>query len=876
MKLADLDINELTPMMQQYVSIKRENPEPFLFFRLGDFYELFFEDALLASKELDITLTKRSVGANKQAPMCGVPYHVANQYISRLIQKGYKVAVCDQMEDPKKAKGLVKREVTKIITPGTFTDPDYLDKSKTNYLLSIYIKGPSISLSLCDYATGELSMTEEVFLSRQEKLAFLRRELSSIQASEILIFKDMEEREALVNFLKSQAPLTLLEEDFKDPAILEDLPHIRETLRPRKKADRAYPMEALLGLLNYLKATQKETLDHLKALKFYNSKSFLVISDNTKRNLELVSNLQENSEKDSLFALLNHTQTSMGARMLKSWILRPLVRLEDILYRQDLICDFHSELMTMDAIKDFLNGVYDFERLSVKMAQKSLNPLEIDRLRKSLAAIKDIKEVLEFSSQENLKRLGQALNPLEDLRDLLERAIIEDPPGKFQEERYIKEGFDEDLDGFFALSQGSVDWLIQLEQEEREKTGIKNLKVKYNKILGYFIEVTKSNLDAVPDYYIRKQTLVGSERYFTVDLKEKEASILNAKDMAFSKQAKILEDLRLEISRQLVPIQTLADQISQLDAIYSLAWVARKYNYSRPSFNEEGIIDIKQGRHPTVEARMTREPFVPNDIHLDQDKDLIYIITGPNMAGKSTFMRQVALITILAQIGSYVPADQVNLALVDQIFTRIGASDNLSRGQSTFMVEMMEVSQILEDASPHSLILLDEVGRGTSTYDGVSIAWALTEYLADHIKAKTLFATHYHELAKLSDLYPNISNLTILSENVDGEIRFLRKIVPGYSNHSFGIEVARLAGIQDQVLDRADDLLSKLEAQENIGPDLEKQVPSKDPEEGRRGLSFQEEKILGQIKDLDINDLRPLDALKILDRIQRELKESGD
>lgn len=852
--------------MKQYLDTKEMNPEALLFFRLGDFYELFFDDALTASKELEITLTQRAAGLDEKIPMAGVPHHVAEQYISRLIQKGYKVAICDQVEDPKEAKGLVKREVTKIVTPGTFTDTDFLDKKSNNYLMGLSTKGRTLSICSCDYTTGEILITEEFFHDTNSMEIIIMRELTSLNPKECLLDGNDPQLDILKDIIEknSLSRVTVLQE--YSSKIKFDL-GLNDQVLQLEKEHKLTNSNSLDLILDYLAVTQMDSLGHLKKIEYYHGQSYLLMNEHTKKNLELVESIQGRDQRNTLFYLLDHCMTPMGSRMLKKWMNQPLLNPKEIIKRQEVIHAFHEDLMTMDGIKESLQQVYDFDRLAVKISQESLSPREMNQLKISLKSIEKIKRQLESSSFTALNTLGKGIDPLTRLSVMIDERIIEDPPIQFQEERYIKEGFDENLDELFNRSEGGTQWLLDLEKNERERTGIKNLRIKYNKILGYFIEVTKGNLNLVPEDYIRKQTLVNSERFFTVDLKEREANILNSKDEAYRRQYEILSETRQLILNVLGDIQLLARQISNLDSLFGLSVAARKWNYTRPIFDNSGTIYIEEGRHPIVEARLKDESYVPNDVKLNETDRMIQVITGPNMSGKSTYMRQTALIVIMAQMGSYVPADSCTLTPVDQIFTRIGASDNLAQGESTFMVEMKEVSHILEFATRKSLILLDEVGRGTSTFDGLSIAWALVEYLANQLRAKTLFATHYHELTVLEDEFDSVYNLTISTEKRDGQMVFLRKIVPGFTNHSYGIEVARLAGVKEEITSRASVILKQLEDENfEVGKSIEtSQVENQIP--------FEVEKVIDQIKNVDINDMTPIESMKFLYHLQSLLDE---
>lgn len=866
-----------TPMMEQYLSIKENYKDSILFFRLGDFYEMFFEDAIVASKELEIALTRRSTGASGKAPMCGIPYHVANTYISRLINKGYKVAICDQIEDPAEARGIVKRDVTKVVTPGTLDDFDFLKKDENNYLLSLFIKQHMIYISYVDYTTGELYTTFKSFLDSEEKLSFIADEIYRINPSEILINNiDDDNINKFLN-LSNFYINSLDNSEFENNELSEDellllnesIPKIMEELKEKYNISN---MSSIIVLLKYLLKTQKHSLNHLNSIKFYERNNTLILDESSKKNLELVLGLNTNSKVGSLLEILDFTKTSMGSRELKRWVESPLNDIDDINNRLNLVEDLISDLLLLDDIRAVLKNIYDIERLSVKISNKVISPKEIIALRNSLEASEEIKDKLINSNNKNFINLSKNINSLNNLKEYIDKVLVDDPPAVIDENRIIRKGYSYKLDELFEASEKGKNWLLDLEEKEKERTGIKNLKIKYNKILGFFIEVTKSNLSLVPEEYIRKQTLVGSERYFSMELKDMESKILGSKDDALRLQLKIYNELKEYLISNIIDIQNLAKNIAGIDCITSLAQVSRKNNYSRPSINTNGIINIKNGRHPIVEAKFKKELFIPNDTLLNQKDEMIHIITGPNMAGKSTYMRQVALIVIMMHVGCFVPADSADISIVDRIFTRIGASDNLSRGESTFMVEMKEVSNIVSNATSKSLLILDEVGRGTSTYDGLSIAWAIVEYIANRIGAKTLFATHYHELVALEEKFDCIKNLTIEVEKTNDDIIFLRKIIRGFTNNSYGIEVAKLAGINNEIINMASSILKTLEDKEqgnfkekmnSISKDNYEQIP----------IASENNKYIEKISKIDINSVSPIDALNLLNMLVKESRD---
>lgn len=864
---------KLTPMMQQYLAVKDENPDSILFFRLGDFYEMFFDDALLASRELEITLTRRDAGLEEKAPMCGVPYHVASSYISKLIDKGYKVAICDQVEDPKLAKGIVKREVTQIITPGTFTDTEYLKSDLNNYLLSIYIQGYSLNLTYSDYSTGEIYFTNKTFLSKTELFRFLQDQVDRISPNEILINED-----ALTTFKKEIKKNNVflnpyIAENLKDSNIIKDFgnyfsDNFKNNLRDFLSDNKIVDYTSLKKILQYLVVTQKINLKHINNISYYNNYDFLLLDESSKRTLEVVKGLNTFTKKGSLLDVLDKCSTSMGSRKLKKWVESPLVDLYKIEERQNIIESFTRDLLLQDKIEKILREVYDIERLVVKISNGSINPRELYSLKSTIENANKIKAILEGQDNKYLKLLSKEFIDLSDVYDEIDKVLIENPPVVIEENRIIKEGYSSELDDLFKIATEGKNWLLDFEEKERNRTGIKKLKVKHNKILGYFIEVTKSFLDQVPEDYIRKQTLVGSERFFSMELKDMEGKLLGSKERALSMQAEIYNNLKDFIGKEIYRIQILADKLSKLDSLLSLAKVSNLNNYVRPKFNNEGFIEIKKGRHPIVESYMKDDFFVPNDTYIDTKSNMIHIITGPNMAGKSTYMRQVALITIMAHIGCFVPCDSCNISLVDRIFTRIGASDNLAMGQSTFMVEMQEVADIIQNASSKSLLILDEVGRGTSTFDGLAIANAIIEYIAENIKAKTLFATHYHELVHLEDKYDSVENLTIAVDRQEDDIIFLRKIIKGFTNNSYGIDVAKLAGIDDRIINRAKDVLALIEKEnEGLNIDLNKEYIREEK------TSPEVENFINKLKEINILEVSPMEAFNLLDEIVKKSKE---
>lgn len=871
-QMENIDFEKQTPMMKQYIRIKEQHEDALLFYRLGDFYELFFDDAKIASKELDLALTKRAGHL-----MCGIPYHVADQYLSKLLKKGYNVAICDQMEDPKEAKGIVKRAVTRVVTPGTFTDMDYLDKKRNNYLLSVRETAYGVHLSFLDYSTGECNYVSSQCINDEEKRRFFFRELDQIGPSEIIGNRPFMNRADWIREITYKYNVSIHE---KKELSEEEKGVLRESLPKELKVEidgleqRGFDVEGVYTLLAYVEETQMNNLDHITEIRLIKEKSYVLMDETAKKNLELFENLGTGKREGSLYKVLDHNVTAMGSRKLRQWLDKPLRKIESIRYRQEMIEALLKDYIFLDDIRDDLDGIYDIERLSVKIATETVSPRELVSLKESLARLSQLKERFLDHESSLLRNYGEKIPLCKEVYHLIDQVLMDEVPAVIGESRIIKTGFDEELDRLFTARDDGQQWMLELEKREREKTDIKNLKVKFNKILGYYIEVTKSNIDKVPDHYVRKQTLVGSERYFTMELKEMESEILTAKDGALKKQEEILGELRKKVHNNIGELQHAANAVGTTDVLSSLAVAARKYDYVKPELNENREIHIIEGRHPMVEANMKDIFFVPNDVHMDMDKQLISIITGPNMAGKSTYMRQAALIAIMAHIGSFVPAKSANICILDQIFTRIGASDNLSAGDSTFMIEMKEVATIINEATEDSLIILDEVGRGTGTLDGLSIAWALVEYLHEYLRVKTLFATHYHQLTKLGETMDSVENLAILTEQTENGINFLRKIVHGSSNRSFGIEVAELAGVSKAITSRAKEIFQTLEKEESktsevsVKKKLPKQLDLED---------LKKDEILDQIAGLDINRMTPMESMNLLEElIQRSRALRGD
>lgn len=877
----------LSPMMAQYMETKKQYQDCILFYRLGDFYEMFFDDALTASRELEITLTGKECGLEERAPMCGVPYHAVDSYLSRLVQKGYKVAIAEQMEDPKQAKGLVKREVIRVVTPGTITSSQALDETKNNYLMAIVYLGDKMGVSVADITTGDFLVTEV----GSERSLF--DEINKFSPAEI-IYNDA--------FAMSGISLDEMRDRYHFAVSAVDS-HYFQDEGCRKVLKEHFKVNGLEGLglgdydsgviaagavLQYLYETQKTTMDHLTSIVPYSTGNYMVLDSSTRRNLELLETMREKQKRGSLLWVLDKTRTAMGARLLRTWIEQPLIHKEEILERQKAIEELNMNYISREELREYLNPVYDLERLIGRISYKSANPRDLLAFRNSIAMVPYMKQLLQEFTCANLKALEEEMDPLEDLNDLISRAIAEEPPVTVREGGIIRDGFHEEADRLRHAKTEGKTWLAELEARERDKTGIKNLKVKYNKVFGYYFEVTNSFKDLVPDYFIRKQTLTNAERYTTDELKELEDVILGAEDKLFSLEYELFCQVRDAVGAQVVRIQKTARAIAETDVYASLSTVATRNDYVKPSINEKGVIQIKAGRHPVVEKMMRDDLFVSNDTYLDNGKNRISIITGPNMAGKSTYMRQTALIVLMAQIGSFVPASQANIGICDRIFTRVGASDDLASGQSTFMVEMTEVANILRNATRNSLLILDEIGRGTSTFDGLSIAWAVVEHISNTrlLGAKTLFATHYHELTELEGLMSGVNNYCIAVKEQGDDIVFLRKIVKGGADKSYGIQVAKLAGVPDTVINRAKELVEQLVdtdltartreiAGANASASSHKPVPRPDDVEMSQLTLFdtvREDDIIREIKDMELGNMTPIDALNTLYRLQTKLK----
>lgn len=878
-------MEKLSPMMQQYVDTKKQYKDCILFYRVGDFYEMFFEDAITASKELEITLTGKECGLKERAPMSGVPHHALETYLNRLVAKGYKVAICEQVEDPSLAKGLVKREIVRIVTPGTNINTSALDETKNNYLMSIVYLDNNFGISISDISTGDYLVTEV------ESSNALLDEINRFVPTEIICNSSLMLSGIDMEDLKNRLGITIFTLDswyFDEELCIRALKeHFKVMdLSGLGLSDYDSGVIAAGAMMQYLMETQKTSLSQLTNITPYSTNKFMVIDTSTRRNLELTETLREKQKRGSLLWVLDKTKTAMGARMMRNFIEQPLIIKEDIEKRQNAIEELNEELINRDEIREYLNPIYDLERLVSRIAYKSANPRDLISFKNSLEMLPHIKNLMKSYKSALLKEMYEEFDTLEDIYDIINASIVEDPPIAIKEGGIIKEGYNEEIDRLRNAKTDGKGWLAQLEARERERTGIKTLKVKFNKVFGYCIEVTNSFKDMVPDDYTRKQTLTNAERYITPELKELEDVILGAEEKLFTLEYDLFSEIRERIAQEVLRIQNTAKSVATIDVFASLAYVAEHNNYVKPKINDKGIIDIKNGRHPVVENMMNSSMFVANDTLLDNGKNRISIITGPNMAGKSTYMRQTALIVLMSQIGSYVPADSANIGICDRIFTRVGASDDLASGQSTFMVEMTEVANILRNATSKSLLILDEIGRGTSTFDGLSIAWAVVEHISNPklLGAKTLFATHYHELTELEGTIESVNNYCIAVKEQGDDIVFLRKIVKGGADKSYGIQVAKLAGIPESVINRAKEIVNELsdadisaKAKEiaNSNVKLKKQNFIKDTVEVTQMSLFDtvnDNEIIDDIKQLDLGMITPIDALNILYKMQNKLK----
>ena len=874
----DIDKEKLSPMMQKYIETKEEYEDSIVFYRLGDFYEMFFDDAITASRELELTLTGKDCGLEERAPMCGVPHHAADIYVSRLISKGYKVAICEQLEDPKTTKGIVKRGVIRVVTPGTLVDSNMLEERKNNFIMSIYKTGIYYGISICDISTGEFYSAE---IKDNYNFPMLLDEIARYSPSELVINSMMADCTEEINKIKERFENVYITK-FNDKFFIKELNNLdlRFTIvdnNGKKIEDikeRELAITSINALIEYIEETQKTSLDHINKITVYNISKYMALDVNSRRNLEITEKMRDKSKKGTLLWVLDKTSTSMGGRLLRRWLSDPLIDVLEINRRLDAVKELKDDIILRGDIIDNLKKVYDIERLAGKMAYGNANARDMVTLKNSLTKLPEVKSILSNCKSELLVKLFDNLDELQDIHELIEESIVDDPPMTIKDGGIIKLGYDEEIDKLKTAQTEGKNWLVQLEADEKEKTGIKNLKVGFNKVFGYYLEVTKSYLNQVPDRFIRKQTLTNAERYITEELKNLENQILGSEERVVNLEYNAFVEIRDEISKNITRLQQTSEVISTLDVLTSFAKVAEDMNYCMPEVNSKGTIDIKNGRHPVIEKILGEGSFVENDTYLNKEENRLAIITGPNMAGKSTYMRQVALITLMAQCGSFVPAEEAKIGVVDKIFTRVGASDDLSMGQSTFMVEMMEVATILKEATNNSLVILDEIGRGTSTYDGLSIAWAVAEYIADKEKcgAKTLFATHYHELTELENKLDGIKNYSIAVKEKGEDIIFLRKIVKGGTDESYGIHVARLAGVPKVVTQKANDILRSLE-RKNILTGKKEEKQDKKQVEGQFDLyNYKLAEIAHEIDKINLNELTPIDALNTLVRIKEKMK----
>lgn len=868
-----------TPMMEQYMGIKEQYQDCILLYRLGDFYEMFFDDAITASKVLEIALTGRDCGQEERAPMCGVPHHAVDSYIPKLIASGYKVAICEQLEDPSEAKGIVRRDVVRIITPGTIIDQNMLDEKSNNYLCCTYIdKG--FGMCYADISTGDLYVTENISISdfdihNTKKFELLKEEIFKINPSEIISNKLTN-----IDLIDSMMNCTeILSYNEYKSIILKHFNVV--SLDSFGLSDNNYAVMSLGMLINYLYRTQKTSLEQLNKLHFYNVGEYLYLDSSTRKNLELIETVRGKKGQGTLYNVLDYTNTAMGSRQLKKWIEEPLKNIAFINNRLEAVDELYNNVMTSNNIKEYLKTVYDIERLISRIVFGNCNGRDMNALKQSLSSLPDLKSEISILKSKMFIDIYERFDTLNDIYELIDKALVEDAPISVKEGGIIKQGYNDELDEIKEITINGKNWISELQNKEREASGIKNLKIGYTKVFGYYLEVTKSYMNQVPEYYIRKQTLANCERYVTPELKEMEAKILNADEQMMKLEYELFLQIRQNIKNQVVRIQDTAYSVAVIDTLNSLAIAAVKNNYIRPEMNNNGFIKITDGRHPVIEKIMKSEMFVPNDTFIDNKEYRMSIITGPNMAGKSTYMRQVALIALLSHIGSFVPAKKAEICILDKIFTRVGASDDLSQGQSTFMVEMSEVSNILNNATDNSLLILDEIGRGTSTYDGLSIAWSVVEYITKKIKAKTLFATHYHELSELESKLKSVKNYRILIKETDDKIIFLRKIAEGSVDRSYGIQVANLAGLPDEVVVRAKEILKQLDdsdinkpftkrKKDRVTDEFQVSMFQADPLE--KSKSKEHKELTETIKNIDINNITPVKAFTLLNELIEKAK----
>ena len=867
---------EYSPMMQRYLETKEQYKDCILFYRLGDFYEMFFDDAIIASRELEITLTGKDCGQAERAPMAGIPHHAAEIYASKLIEKGYKVAICEQLEDPKTAKGIVKRGVIRILTPGTIVESNLLEEKKNNYIMSICKSGIYFGISICDISTGEFYSCE---IKDENNFELLLDEISRYTPSEIIANSMMFDCQEEMDKIRERFQIYISK--FSDKFFTDEVGNLQldyNIVENKKEVanlkERQLAVKSINALIEYLNETQMTSLEHINTITLYSLSKYMSLDINARRNLELTEKMRDKSKKGTLLWVLDKTSTSMGGRLLRRWLNDPLLDLDEINDRLNAVKELKDNMMLRGELLETLKKVYDIERLAGKMTYGNANARDMITLKNSLQRLPELKTILQQCQSSKLVELYNDLDELKDIAQLIEKSIIEDPPMTIKDGGIIKLGYNDEIDQLKLATSEGKNWIVKLEANEKEKTGIKNLKIGYNKVFGYYIEVSKSFIPQVPERYIRKQTLTNGERYITEELKTLENQVLGAEEKVVNLEYNEFVKIREQIAQNIKRLQKTANVVSTLDVLTSFAQVAEDLNYCMPQVDNEGIIDIKEGRHPVIEKMLGVGNFVPNDTYLNNTDTRLAVITGPNMAGKSTYMRQVALISLMVQVGSFVPATSARIGIVDKIFTRVGASDDLSMGQSTFMVEMMEVATILKEATQNSLVILDEIGRGTSTYDGLSIAWAVAEYIADQEKcgAKTLFATHYHELIELADKIEGVKNYSIAVKEKGEDIIFLRKIVEGGTDESYGIHVAKLAGVPKGVTQRANEILRTLERKSMISGKKQEKENKKVVEGQFDMFNYKLAEIAHEIDKINVEELTPLEALNALSKIKEKIK----
>ena len=873
-----IDREKCSPMMQKYLETKEKYKDCILFYRLGDFYEMFFDDAILASRELEITLTGKECGLEERAPMAGVPHHAAENYIAKLVAKGYKVAICEQLQDPKTTKGMVERGVVKIVTPGTVVESNMLEERKNNYIMAIYKTGLFYGIAISDISTGEFYSSQ---IKETRNFALLLDEIARFAPSELIVNSMMADSAEELNKIKERFPQTYItkfkdeffSDDYKTTELRYDIIDVKGN-KVKNLDEKILAIMAINGLAEYFTQTQMTSLEYINKITLYSISRYMSLDINARRNLEVTEKMRDKSKKGTLLWVLDKTSTSMGGRLLRRWLNDPLIDVIEINKRLDSVEELKKEIIFRGEIIENLKKVYDIERLAGKMSYGNGTPRDMITLKNSLSKLPEIKQILSMGKSSLIKELYENLDELQDMYDLIDKSIVDDPPMLIKDGGYIKSGYNEEID---ELKKGSIEgknWLMQLEAREKEKTGIKSLKIGFNKVFGYYIEITNLYKNMVPDDYIRKQTLTNGERFITEELKELESKILGSEEKSIKLELIEFDKIRKQIAANVKRLQRSAEVVSILDVIASFAQVAEDMNYCRPEVTNSGTINIVEGRHPVIEKMLPAGDFVSNDTYLDEGENRLSIITGPNMAGKSTYMRQVALITLMAQVGSFVPATSAQIGVVDKIFTRVGASDDFSMGQSTFMVEMMEVATILKEATRNSLVILDEIGRGTSTFDGLSIAWAVAEYIANTEKcgAKTLFATHYHELIELEEKLDGIKNYSIAVKEKGEDIIFLRKIVRGGTDESYGIHVAKLAGVPKEVTTRANQILRSIEKKNVLNGKVIEKKDKKQVEGQFDMFNYKLAEIAQELDKINLNELTPIDALNVLSKMKDKMQ----